>query len=240
MIILLMYVGAIAGVELIATNEKLLEDPETEDIVKANFNGILVTMLTLVQFTTGDITPVYFPLIIRDPWLIPYFLSCYLFITLLLMNLVTAALVNESISQGAEDREIKVKRLRLQVEQYVPELDWVFGHLDADSTGDITLQELAAFNGTEQDIGHPLSDAVKEVLRPENLIDNYECFDADSSGTVNKQEFVQGCLAILVKDTPMELTQLLQLVRNSNHTLKGIQNRMDDMERHMMYQEAMS
>merc|ERR1740121_1427663 len=227
---MIVYVFACIGGELIAQNQQLSEDPDTAGILRTNFSSISVIMLTLMQFTTSDMTPIYFPIITTDPWLAIYFGAGFLMITILLMNLVTASLVNDAINQGKADHEMKIKHLKRQVDLFVPELERVFDFLDEDSSGDISMQELSKFNASADAFGYELSDVVKEVLAPENLIDMYECFDADNSGTVNRDEFVQGALAVLTKDTPIEITQLLQLVRNNKRQLDKMCKKLDKLE----------
>merc|ERR1719296_686911 len=196
-------------------------------VVKENFSGLWVTMLTLIQFTTADITDIYFPLVNEMPALSLYFGLAYLVITILLMNLVTAVLVEDAIARSSEDIKIKTKKTRRKLDQFVPQLEMVFDAVDHDSTGDISLQELAEFVPRDD---MELDNAVKEVMKPETLEECYECFDADNSGLVSKEEFIQGALAVLLKDAPQELTQLLQLVRASNKQLIAIQGRLDAME----------
>merc|ERR1740129_2222175 len=112
---LIVYGFACVGAELIAQNPNLMSDPNTSDILETNFRSISVIMLTLMQFTTSDMTPIYFPLITSDPWLAIYFGIGFLIISILLMNLVTASLVNNAIDQGKADQEMKIKHLKRQV-----------------------------------------------------------------------------------------------------------------------------
>lgn len=196
-------------------------------VVRENFNRVSVIMLTLVQFTTADITDIYFPLIKTEPYLVFYFGGAYLIITILLMNLVTAVLVEDAIARSSEDTKMKARKTRRKLDSYIPQLEAIFDEVDHDGTGDINLTELAGFVPKD---GMNLDQQVLEVMRPETLEECYECFDADNSGLVSKEEFVQGALAVLLKDAPQELTQLLQLVRASNKQLIAIQERLDAME----------
>jgi len=231
-IIFVLYIFACIGGEVIAQNAallKLAEDPENEagKVVEEKFSSLWVIMLTLIQFTTADITDIYFPLVNASPWLAIYFGLAYLVITILLMNLVTAVLVEDAIARSSEDIKIKTKKTRRKLDKFIPQLEQVFDQVDHDSTGDISLQELAEWTPPE---AMELDSQVKEVMKPETLEECYECFDADNSGLVSKEEFVQGALAVLLKDAPQELTQLLQLVRASNKQLIAIQGRLDAME----------
>jgi len=229
-IIFVLYIFACIGGEVIAQNAALLNLDPTSDagkVVEEKFSSLWVIMLTLIQFTTADITDIYFPLVNASPWLAIYFGLAYLVITILLMNLVTAVLVEDAIARSSEDIKIKTKKTRRKLDKFIPQLEQVFDQVDHDSTGDISLQELAEWTPPE---AMELSSEVKEVMKPETLEECYECFDADNSGLVSKEEFVQGALAVLLKDAPQELTQLLQLVRASNKQLIAIQGRLDAME----------
>jgi len=225
---ILIYVFACIGVEAISGNGVLNADPTVAEIMETHFNSLGRTMLTLVRFTTGDITRIYFPLIIANPYVAWYFVAAYLVITILLMNLITASLVNNAINQGREDEEMRVKKIKDKLEEFEPQLKKVFSHLDEDGSGDINMKELARFQ--PEIAGIKLSPEIEEVLKPESLEDTYECFDVDGTGTVSQAEFIQGCLAILTKDTSIWVTQLLQLSRNNMVQLKKILDMLDDQE----------
>merc|ERR1711920_757248 len=78
-VLLLLYVFACFGTGLIGKSETLLASDKSEvrEIVLERFQGILVTMLTLVQVLAGDITENFFPLVIAEPVLVVYFGSAY-------------------------------------------------------------------------------------------------------------------------------------------------------------------
>merc|ERR1712045_1016217 len=111
-----------------------------------------------------------------------------------------------------------------------PELEQVFAYLDQDGTGDINLVDLARLASNAGGLGQEISDEVKFLLQPETLSDMYACFDTDSSGRVNRDEFVQGSLAVLTRDIPIELTQLLLLVRNNSRQLTMVREKLEELE----------
>merc|ERR1719343_1823085 len=77
-----------------------------------------------------------------------------------------------------------------------------------------------------------LEEELLELLKPQNLVDNYDCLDWDDSGLIDKHEFVQGCLAMLTKpNTPMELLQVLHLARSTRLHLQLIVRKVDKLPR---------
>ena len=67
-------------------------DVMIRDLVETNFFGLNRSLLTLLQFVTlDDIADVYFPLVLEKPYLCAFFFPILIFISIGLMNLVTAA-----------------------------------------------------------------------------------------------------------------------------------------------------
>merc|ERR1712137_991763 len=144
MVVLLLYMFACFGTEFIGKNESLLasDDSEVTEIVLERFQGIFMTMLSLVQVFSGDVTENFFPLIVAEPALVLYFGAAYFLLGILLMNLVTANLVNDAIASSQEDQDMKFKKLQQMVSNSKPKLTELFEALDVDGTGDISLHEL--------------------------------------------------------------------------------------------------
>lgn len=68
------------------------QSQETEFIVTEYFDSLGKTVMTLMQFVTLDsLATIYFPLIVARPVLLCYFLPILVFVSIGLMNLVTAA-----------------------------------------------------------------------------------------------------------------------------------------------------
>ena len=94
LIMLSLYIAACVGVEIITKDADLRENPETAAIVNFYFSNLGRTVLTLIQFITMDGTASFYgPLIHVKPGLVIYFATIILFVTIALMNLVTATLV---------------------------------------------------------------------------------------------------------------------------------------------------
>lgn len=102
------------AIELIAKDHQLQQDETTRDILSGNFAGLPSTLLTLLQFVTlDDVADVYFPLIMAKPYLCAFFFPILMFISVGLMNLVTASLVENAMQTAAleaEEERLKLKK----------------------------------------------------------------------------------------------------------------------------------
>ena len=91
LIFLWLYIFGIGAVEVIATDPVLLQEEATRPIIEYHFGTLPRATLTLLQFVTMDaIANVYYPLIVQRPILLIYFLPLLMFLSIALMNLVTA------------------------------------------------------------------------------------------------------------------------------------------------------
>lgn len=100
LIMIWLYIFGCVALEFITTDAELLADPATTSIVKENFGSLPKATLTLLQFVTMDaIANVYYPLVMAKPVLIIYFLPLLMFLSIGLMNLVTAVLVIHTLKR---------------------------------------------------------------------------------------------------------------------------------------------
>jgi len=215
------YIFACFGIEMITRNERLREDAVINELIQAKFSSLHRTMLTLLQFATADsIASVYEPLVERAWPLAFYFGSLWLVVTICLMNLVTAVIVDEAIAQGEEDREMHTTKLRKKIKENEAHIKAIFKDLDHDGDGQLALKELE--HGLAQ-VDHrrlrDLPEDLQSILTSDQLIDLYEYLDADNSGEVDEQEFLEGISHLLCHSVPIETTQALQLLRSQNKML---------------------
>merc|ERR1719329_6166 len=146
MILLVLYIFASVGVELI-TKHPLAEGPNVdavfEDVVRNYFSSVPMTMLTLMQFVTMDaLCDIYRPLIERDHWLAMYFVGLVLVVSIVLMNLVTAVVVNSAIEQCASDKEATEVIKQGERKKMVTAMEAMFRRLDCDGSGHVTSAEM--------------------------------------------------------------------------------------------------
>ena len=111
-----LFIFACVAVEVIAKDEYLARAEATAEIVEKQFFGLNRAMVTLMQFVTLDnLSDVYYPLIMTRPWLCLYFFPILVFISIGLMNLVTAALVENAMQTAAHEAEEERLKLKKRV-----------------------------------------------------------------------------------------------------------------------------
>jgi len=220
LVLIAVFVFACLGIDLISTSPKLNSNEETRAIIEVHFSSLMVTVLTLMQFANADsLSSVYLPLCTEEPALVFYFLVMWLVVTVALMNLVTAVIVENAMANGKEDTEEMQLHLRKKLKKILPEIDEVFDRLDVDGNDSLEMEELvkAAEDGN---LTFPLD--IQSYVDPYKLIDLFEFLDANQSGVIDRTEFFDGICALVVSSVPLETTQILQLVRKSHNVLVDI------------------
>jgi len=74
---------------------------------------------------------------------VAYFLTLWLIVTVALMNLVTAIIVENAMAKGREDNEERQNHVRKVLKKILPEIAEVFDSLDVDRSGSLAIDELA-------------------------------------------------------------------------------------------------
>eukprot|EP00931_Biecheleriopsis_adriatica_P082379 TRINITY_DN5580_c0_g1_i5.p1 TRINITY_DN5580_c0_g1~~TRINITY_DN5580_c0_g1_i5.p1 ORF type:complete len:576 (+),score=124.79 TRINITY_DN5580_c0_g1_i5:59-1786(+) len=235
LLLLTLYMFACLGVELIAKDTYLQSHAETEWIVQECFGSLPRALLTLMQFVTVDsVAGIYVPLIVHRPILIVYFVLLILFVSIALMNMVTAVLVEGALDQGRADRELEKHDLQEKLKFAMPQLKAVFTDLDKNGDGTVTLEEI--------------DDVPMDVL-PRGLFDDsnfnglhelFELLDVEGTGELGQDEFVEGILDIFSMGMPIETVQILKLLRmtgsnvcESQIDLRGMKANLDIIMRQL-------
>ncbi|CAJ1435623.1 unnamed protein product [Effrenium voratum] len=118
-----LWVCGCVAIEIITKDPDLASDLRTEQIVEENFGTLGRSCLTLLQFATLDsIAQVYFPLIMVKEWLLFFFLPIMLFLSIALMNLVTAVLVEHALEHAAHEAETERLKTKQKIKERVKAL----------------------------------------------------------------------------------------------------------------------
>ncbi|CAE7606821.1 NaCP60E [Symbiodinium natans] len=208
LVVLSLYIAACLGIEIITKDSHLTSGAETAPIVSQYFGDLPSTLLTLTAFVTLDsIAPIYSPLIARKPELAGYFFFIVLFVSIALMNLVTAVLVEGALANASADKEMERMDLREKLRSEMPRLSQIFDDIDKDGSGSLTMEEMAMV---------PV-DIIPEELRSKSRVTSmqevFEMLDVDGGGELTREEFVDGLLNIFMHDDPATSVQTLRLLR---------------------------
>lgn len=202
-LIIILYIYACLAMELITRSASRTESDAFDQIAADNFDGIFITMLTLLQFVTADsMAAVYIPLIRESPLtLLPYFASCILIVTITLQCLVTAVIVESAFALGAQDQEFARTQQVIALNKAMPQIRDVFLHLDSDGNRALTWEE---FSRCDPKVKSIIEASVGEI----QLLHLFDYLDTDGSGQVSLDEFCNGLIKLSVAKMPIELLQM--------------------------------
>jgi len=214
LIMLMLYMFGCLGLEIITKNDSIREIPELEELVKNNFASLFGTMITLMQFVTLDsVSSIYGPLVREFPGLLLYFLPVILVVSISLMNMVTAVLVEGALTQANNDRETQKYLAMRKITEARPIFQALFKQLDKDGDQTIELSELARLELADFP---PLFRQVFQDFKFESIMELFEILDCDVSGKIMEDEFVDGFLNLSLAEfqqVPSELILILKLSR---------------------------
>lgn len=132
LLVVMLFVFGCAGREIVgkgSLSNSAEVEPHIQELLERYFSSVPITMLTLVQFVCLDsIGAIYEPLIKADsnPLLALYFLVTILVIGIVLMNLITAVIVNTAIEKAMEDKAIIAQTKAKKRKKLVKELREMF------------------------------------------------------------------------------------------------------------------
>jgi hypothetical protein len=195
------FMFAIIAIELIA--KPVIQNPEkyTEEeyrVVQDCFGSLEKSILTFVSLTTVDNSAsTYFPLIMEQPGRLIVFVPFLLVVSIALMNLITAVIVESSIQQSEQNRlvarawELQERATRLD------KLERLFADIDENGDGELTLDELHNAPPNVKNMLHCLCDT-------DDLDMLFYTLDIDNSGAIEIDEFCAGLLRFM-DNTSLEM-----------------------------------
>lgn len=168
-------------------NPDSIHDREMQEI-RAFYGSMGASMLTLYQVLTDGIEWRYAcqPLMDHLPensaGIALGFVIYVAFALFVLLNVITGLFLSAA-QESAEADKIRL---------YRDEMRRVFENTDSDGSGDISYFEL------ESQLGSPQFQHCLEMLglAEDNVLDLFEILDEDKSGSINSDEFVDGCVRL--------------------------------------------
>eukprot|EP00930_Biecheleria_cincta_P048140 TRINITY_DN33491_c0_g1_i1.p1 TRINITY_DN33491_c0_g1~~TRINITY_DN33491_c0_g1_i1.p1 ORF type:complete len:556 (-),score=114.61 TRINITY_DN33491_c0_g1_i1:98-1765(-) len=205
LLFVILYILSLLGVELLQKHPKAYgpdSDPDFARTTIQYFNSLPVAMVTLIQFVCLDnVSLIYGPLVKHDPLLLIYFVSVILVVGIVVMNLVTAVIVNSALEQTAQDKDM-VKSLEDERRRVVlKDLRRVFLRLDKDGSGEVSRVEIQNMGKSER--------AILEGLTGfDDPLDIFDALDVDGDGEIGIDEFCDGLWQVAISQTPIEIKRL--------------------------------
>jgi hypothetical protein len=170
---------------------------------------------------------VYKPIVERAWHLIFYFGFVWLVVTIKLMNLITAVIVDKAIAQGDVDRDLELAMKRKRWRLLEPRIREIFRELDQYHAGELSLSDFrTGLDRMKAAYKKSLPADLRKILDSDQLVELYEYLDVDGSGAIDEKEFTDGIFTLVLQSIPIETTQMLHLLRSNSDMLQRIQWKM--------------
>lgn len=226
---LVLYIFAVLGIEMIAKDDTLQADVVTSRIIQENFSSLFVIMMTLSQFVTMDsIASIYIPLIKKKPELSSYFIALVIIVSIALMNLVTAVLVEGALGHVRQEKEEDVKLSNSKFREMIPQLQSLFESLDTDKSGELQRTEIEA---AEREKRAEIPADILDKASVASMTELFEKLDVDKSGSLKSAEFIEGCMNIFLLEIPVRDLMMMKMIRLVRSGVAHIEDEIRDLRR---------
>jgi len=176
------------------------------------FGSLPSTMFTLLQVMTGDswAEAIARPVMKNQPYHWVLFVAYISVAAFVLMNLVTAIIVDNALSASRADEEEILRQKKLEDAKNLKYLYELFLELDEDGSGELTLDEVknAFTNQMVVDRFNLLNLDEERVLELFNVLN---CDEGDGEGTITMEVFSDGMTQI---KKPLSSWNLLKVSTN--------------------------
>jgi len=183
------------------------------------FDGVYAACLTLfAQIVAGDSwSLISVPLAKKEPWTAPILFFIMMTVSLGVMNLILAVIVEKAAEARENDQERKQKHVDEQRQKDMVELAVLCDRMDNDGSGALSLQEL--LDGFDNDLG--FQDVMKRMdIERSDMETVFHALDEDASGELDYVEFChqlgsckrrdQLMLTALTRYNVMEVKSMIQ------------------------------
>ncbi|CAJ1390045.1 unnamed protein product [Effrenium voratum] len=213
LLFVVLYCFACLILQLLYKHPMLEQDEAFATTVRENFSDLQTAMVTLLQFVSFDnIVLVYKPLADRDPVLLVYFILVILVVGIVIMNLVTAVIVNSSLEQAAKDKSLLQSIEEQNRKKVVAELRCMFYRLDHDCSGEVSREEISRIATHEKQI-------LRDLTGFDDPTELFDALDLDESGELGIEEFCDGLWQVAISDSPLEIKRMQKQVEHIKHHL---------------------
>jgi hypothetical protein len=235
MISIVLYFFAIMATSLIGKQEAYESDAEASEIAKDYFGDVVISMFTLFQIMTLDSwTAIVRPLMKVQPWILLFFIFFISIAVFVLMNLVTAVIVEHAFSGAKDEAQELAARLDQEKEQELQELEDLFAQIDESGDGKLTKEEL--FGAVKQR-------KVRQKLRamdvmPKDIAELWEILD-NGDGELDPAEFTNGIRRLRGEAKAKDILRLERELRVLERSCEKMEDNLRLSERRMQLVDQM-
>jgi len=205
LVTVILYCFSCIGIELITNNPIRSEDGGFDAIADQYFSSLPVTMLSLVQFLSMDsVAGMYTPLIRADGKLVIYFSMLVLIVSIVMMNLITAVIVETALDNTSKSLAEKEAVERDRRKQVVKEVREMLNDVDEDKSGKVSRQELYA-------APRAVKDEICKMMQVDELDDAIEELGGmNHDDCISIDDFCTGVVEAAVYDGPIEMHRVIK------------------------------
>lgn len=210
------------GMELIRNNKAYGQDALFTEITDTYFCNLPRIMLTLAQFIAMDsVAAIYTPLIIQDAYLALYFFGVILAVAVVLMNIVTAVIVNTALETNEIDKESK-RAYQSEIRKTITgSLRQMFDFFDEKNIGHVTLDQL--LNAPEE-----ACNLLCQLTEHDTMEDLFREIDLDNNNELTLEEFCGGVYDITTSEVPREIRHMQKNFWRIMEALTRIEEKFDE------------
>lgn len=203
-------------ISLLHEDQGIMTDPALAELVHRKFNSFPTALLSLVQFVSGDdLTNLYYPLILARPELALIFMPLLIIVTIGLMNLVPALLLENQ----AREKEYKQITGQLRFQKLAKELEKVF---KADRVTEVSHGWLSTTDFTETLGAFKLDELFEVLVR--------KLCPGDPDPKLPVDEFLEAVMELLVLEVPLSTVETLAILRRLSFKVGWMENSVDCIE----------
>lgn len=230
-LIVILYIFSCIGFELITNSSLRQKDPEFDAIVSEWFPEHFCIMLTLLQFVCLDsVGQIYRPLIIDQFHLLVYFTGIILVVPIVLMNLITAVIVNGFIEQAEQDKDQMASHEEHKRRLMIQELAKT---LDDDQSGKVSLDELRCISASDRK-------ALSRLTNCSDPEDIFNALDVNNEGELTIKEFCDGIWQVAISKVPLEMMRMEMQVNQMHQSLRSaLREQAEFREQQASFRDAM-
>eukprot|EP00930_Biecheleria_cincta_P034019 TRINITY_DN23548_c0_g1_i1.p1 TRINITY_DN23548_c0_g1~~TRINITY_DN23548_c0_g1_i1.p1 ORF type:complete len:499 (-),score=111.98 TRINITY_DN23548_c0_g1_i1:49-1545(-) len=224
-----LYFFAIIATSLIGKQDAFRDN----ELAQEYFGDVLLSMFTLFQLMTVDSwTGFARPLMEVQAWVGIFFIIFIAVAVFVMLNLVTAVIVENAFDEAKQDEKEKAIKLEREKEEELEDLRAFFKQIDLDGSGSLTKAEL--FGAAKQR-------KVRQKLRalgimPKDIAELWEILD-DGNGELDSDEFVNGIRRLRGEAKSKDILRLYKELRQFEASVSSVEkdiatsrNRMENIK----------